>query len=64
MFVFICVCTVHVLFIFGLNLSTKSFSFFWNSYSRSFDILALFFIYLDYIGIGVSIYSISCFLLF
>ena len=54
MFISIYVSTMHVFFNFGLNYRQNSFPLFEAACSRWFDILALFQIYLDYIGIGVS----------
>ena len=42
LFLFVCVCAIHVSFNFGLNSSINSFPLLEVAYSRWFDILALF----------------------
>ena len=56
LFPFVCVCMIHVLFNFRLSLSITFFSFIWSMCSRSFDILALFKIFLDYIYMYIYVY--------
>ena len=53
-------CTINVLFNFGWGLTTNSFPLFEVTYIRLSDLLALFQICLNYIGIDVSIHLYQC----